>query len=49
MQLISQELHTDKFFTILSQEIKIMQTDVAVLIRKPSQQTKRAIILELLT
>jgi len=49
MQLISQELHIDNFFKILSQESKIMQTDVAVLMRKPSQQIKRAIILEFLT
>jgi len=40
MQLISQELHFDKFFTILSPDSKILQTDVAVLFRKPSQQTK---------
>ena len=30
MQLISQELHFDEFFIILSQEGKILQTDVAV-------------------
>jgi hypothetical protein len=43
MQLISQELHFDKFFIILSQESKILQTDVTVLNQETKSTGKKGI------
>jgi predicted AAA+ superfamily ATPase len=43
MQLISQELYFDKLFIILSQESKILQTDVRALNQETKSTGKKGI------